>query len=225
MSDKLRTIVIAGASSGLGKALGNRYFKSGYDVYGCGRRSLDRVGRIQYRRLDLTDGDGVSSWLAGIETIDVFIDCVGILLPKKPFIQFSNEEIDLALEVNLRAKLRLFQKVLRRMENRRQGVYLSLASNPEGCPLPDLSLYAMCKTAHERLIESVAEELDSAITVVSLYPGLVDTPTLRNRLGQEAGQYPSARDWAELNADRLLRVSRAQSGKHIALSDLPNSSQ
>lgn len=220
MSGPKRKIAIAGASSGLGFALAEIYTHLGYDVFGCGRRSLAGQIRFRYSEIDVANSERVERWLRKIEPVDVVFDCVGVLLARKPFEAYTHSEIDLALDLNLRAKALLLQKALRSLRAAGHGLFVSFASNPDGFPLGGLSLYAVCKAAHETLVRSVASEMPDGIVVVSIYPGMVDTPMLRESLGEDASKYMSANDWAAANAEKLLRIDRKHAGAHIGIDAL-----
>ena len=220
MPSEIRRIALAGASSGLGEALAAAFTRDGREAFGCGRRSMIGEKAFFYTEVDITDNRQLERWLGECGEVDLFIDCVGVLLPKKAFVKYSAEEIDLALSVNLRAKMNLLQQVIRTMQRAGRGVFISLASNPKGYPLDGLSLYGLCKSANEFLIKSVGEESGTEILVLSLYPGMVDTPMLRESIGSQAGDYPNAHTWAAQNAKKLLKIDKSYSGRHINIDEL-----
>ena len=220
MPSEMLRIAIAGASSGLGKALAAAFARDGRQVFGCGRRPMKEEKTFFYDEVDITDNRQLDRWLSKCGEVDLFIDCVGVLIPRKSFVEYSAEEIDFALSLNLRAKMNLLQKVIRNMQKTGRGVFVSLASNPKGYPFDGLSLYGLCKSANEFLIKSVAAESGSKIVALSLYPGMVDTPMLRQSIGSQAEQFPNADAWAAENAKKLLKVDKRYSGRHISIDEL-----
>lgn len=220
MPDKPERIAIAGASSGIGRSLAECYAGAGHRVFGCGRSKLEQV-RFDYQAVDLAVDTQRSAWIQRIEGIETLIDCVGTLPPRKPFLKLDPAEIDCALSINLRARMLLLQGVAKRATIARPLSIVCFASNPAGFPRQELSLYGLSKSAIEFLVACVADENPKAVKIVSLYPGMVDTPMLRQSIGKAAENYPSSEEWAHAYGSNLLDVDAQWSGKHLDVVELP----
>jgi NAD(P)-dependent dehydrogenase (short-subunit alcohol dehydrogenase family) len=216
MSDR---IAIAGASSGIGRSLAERYAAAGHRVFGCGRRKLEQVP-FDYQAVDLAVDSQRSAWIQRIEGIETLFDCVGTLPPRKPFLELDPAEIDRTLSINLRARMLLLQGVAKRATINRPLSIVCFASNPAGYPRRELSLYGLGKSAIEFLVACMADENPKTIKIVALYPGMVDTPMLRQSIGKAAGNYPNSADWAHANGAKLLDIDIRWSGKHLNIAEL-----
>lgn len=219
MPDQTKSIAIAGASSGIGRSLAEYYTDVGHRIFGCGRSQLEQVP-FDYQVVDLAVDSQRSAWIEHIEGIETLIDCVGILPPRKPFLELDPAEIDRALSINLRARMLLLQGVAKGATIGRPLSIVCFASNPSGYPRQELSLYGLGKSAIEFLVTCMADENPKAVKIVSLYPGMVDTPMLRQSIGKAAENYPSSEDWAHANAAKLLDIDVQCSGKHLDVAEL-----
>ena len=71
-----RTVVVAGASSGIGLATARAFAAAGDTVHAAARRAIDEPG-VTAHRLDVTDRDAVAAFAAGFETLDALIVAAG----------------------------------------------------------------------------------------------------------------------------------------------------
>lgn len=96
-----------------------------------------------------------------------------------------------------------------------------MASNPAGYPLQGLGLYAVCKTAVERIISQLGEELPAGVIAVALYPGLIHTPMLSKSIGEDAAQaYQMPEEWARQAGNAILNLNAKYRAQHISLEEL-----
>lgn len=212
-------IAIAGASSGIGRSLAEYYAAAGHCVFGCGRSKLEQVP-FDYQAVDLAVDSQRSSWIQRIEGIETLIDCVGTLPPRKPFLDLDPAEIDRSLSINLRVRMLLLHGVAKRATIARPLSIVCFASNPAGYPRQELSLYGLGKSAIEFLVACMADENPKALKIVSLYPGMVNTPMLRQSIGKAAENYPGSEEWARANGTKLLDIDAQWSGKHLNVTEL-----
>jgi short-subunit dehydrogenase len=84
-----------------------------------------------------------------------------------------------------------------------------------------LCIYALCKTAVERICQAIAAEVEEhhRLAVVALYPGMVQTDMLKESLGQQADAYPEPDEWAKVTVPIILGLNPAANGKHLSLPD------
>jgi NAD(P)-dependent dehydrogenase (short-subunit alcohol dehydrogenase family) len=184
----MQNIVITGGSKGIGSAVAKHFARSGDKVYALAR-SADKLqsladefpGYIIPLPADLTDEEATRSViedkLAG-KQIHILINNAGALV-NKPFLQTTDSDWNLMLEVNLLSASRL----IRILHPQLKGGHIVNISSMGGflgsSKFPGLAAYSASKGALSILSECLAVEfLDDGITVNSLCLGAVQTEML-----------------------------------------------
>lgn len=191
MSKSDNTVVITGATSGIGLGLAEAFLKQGYNVVGTGRSTE----RLQATATWLDAGDrflGVAGDVGKPESarklfeqaiatygqVDVLINNAGIFTAK-PFIQFTPDEVEEQISTNLKGVLYPSQEAAKHMGARKQGkiinITASLAMQPHG-NVPALLAVAI-KGGINQATRALALELAPlGVTVNAVAPGVVATP-------------------------------------------------
>jgi len=188
-----KTVIITGASSGIGAATARAFAAAGANVVLAARDEAKLAavaGTIAGRALivptDVSDPRAierlVSETVATFGGVDIVINNAGVGLAA-PVAQISVNDFEQALAVDLLGPLALTQAALPHM--RRDGGQLIYVSSVVGLrALPYLGGYAAAKAALDRLTEALRVELrDSGITVTLVRPGSTRTGFSQNRLG------------------------------------------
>ena len=214
-----RSIVITGASSGIGAALALRLAGSGTHIALVGR-DIGRLATVadacrgqgavcQTGAIDIGDSAAMSTFLQQIdrqEPIDLLIANAGILDGRR-----ADQVVEEAaatrrvIETNLLATLDTVHHVLPGMRQRRNGTIVLVASLASLVPLPDAPAYSASKAGllsyGIALRDSVAAE---GVRVVVACPGFVATAMGQKHLGPRPGEIT-----ADQAADIILRGIRA----------------
>ena len=188
-----KTVIITGASSGIGAATAQAFAAAGANVVLAARdeaRLAAVAGSIAGRTLvvptDVSDRRAVerlvAETVAAFGGIDIVINNAGVGLAA-PVAEMSADDFEQALAVDLFGPLALTQAALPHMQ--RDGGQLIYVSSVVGLrALPYLGGYAAAKAALDRLTEALRVELrDSGITVTLVRPGSTRTGFSQNRLG------------------------------------------
>lgn len=179
----LKTVLVTGASSGLGLAVSNYLFEKGYNVY-AGARSFKAEstkkhevnnGCLHRVYLDVTDQSSIEKLVKQIENsegrIDVLINCA-VHLVLGSVEDTSIEEYKGVLETGYFGTLRMCKSVLPIMRNQRSGLIINFSSIYGELGAPFQSAYVSLKFAIEGLSESLSMEVkDFGINVVMVVPG------------------------------------------------------
>jgi NAD(P)-dependent dehydrogenase (short-subunit alcohol dehydrogenase family) len=173
-----RVAVITGTSRGLGKALAEAFAEVGAEVVGASRSA----------GVDVTRPEAVRRLMEGaVEAhgrIDVLVNNAGILTPRKPLVEVTDQEWDDSIAVNLTAVFLCTREALRHMIPRRSGLIVNVSSGVANRAAPTWGPYAAAKWGVEGLTRLTAEEVkDAGIRVVAVNPG-------RTRTGMRAAAYP-----------------------------------
>jgi short-subunit dehydrogenase len=174
-----KTVLVTGASSGIGKATAIYLAQNGYHVYGAARRmekmeSLKDHG-IKPIALDVSKDESIVACVEKIfkETgrIDVLINSAGLgsygALEDVPIAQAKNQ-----MEINLFGVARLIQLVLPQMRKNKYGKIVNISSIGGKVGLPMGSWYHASKFAIEGLSDSLRNEVRQfGIDVIVIEPG------------------------------------------------------
>lgn len=192
-----QTVLITGASSGIGEATAIALQKAGYTVYAAARR-LERMQHLQKLgihtiSLDITDEASLQVALATITTeaggVDILINNAGYgsygSLEDVPMSEARRQ-----IDVNLLALARLTQLVIPYMRANKRGTIINIASIGSHFGEPFGAWYHATKYAVAGLTDSLRLELKPfGIKVVTVKPGLIKT------------------EWPAIAADNLDKVS------------------
>lgn len=191
MSKSDKTVVITGASSGIGLGLAEAFLKEGYSVVGTGRSQE----RLQAAAVHLKAGDrflGIAGDVGKPESarkvfeqaiakfgkVDVLVNNAGIFAAK-PFVQFSPEEVEEQISTNLKGMLYPSQEAAKYMMARKQGKIVSITASLAIQPMSNVPalLAVVLKGGINQATRALALELAPyGVTVNAVAPGIVDTP-------------------------------------------------
>ena len=188
-----KTVVVTGASQGIGAAIVRAFLERSYNVVATSR-SISKAGYAPSPNLALVDGDisraetaeGVTK--TAIETfgsIDHLVNNAGIY-SSKPFTEYTAEELRAFVAINLDGFVFITQQAVRQMLAQDRGgsvisISASLADNPiAGVPA---SVPMMTKGGIDAITLSLANEYaKEKIRFNAVAPGVVDTPLHKGNL-------------------------------------------
>jgi len=195
-----RTVVITGASSGIGQAAALRLSKAGWKVLAGVRTSDDSArlrresdGKIEPVALDVTEPMTILALVDQLENrgIDGLVNNAGIAI-SSPLEYLPIAELRRQLEVNLVGQIAVIQALLPQLR-RARGRIINIGSIAGRSSLPFLGAYAASKHALEAVTDALRLELRPfGIAVAILEPGTIATPIWRK--GAETFERLSA-DW------------------------------
>ena len=182
------TILITGASSGIGRAAAKRFQSAGWQVIATMRtpqheRELNTLDRVLVERLDVLDlasiDSAVAAGLARFGRIDVLLNNAGYGA-YGPLEATPIEKIRRQFDVNVLGVLATTKAVLPHMRAQGSGTVLNISSIGGKMTFPLGSLYHGTKFAVEGLSESLHYELlPLGIRVKVIEPGMVKTDMLK----------------------------------------------
>lgn len=183
------TVVITGASRGIGFEVAQQFLNAGHTVF-CLTRNLAPLQAINHPNLKLhaTDlcsqvsmNDAVAFIKQQVHSVDCIIHNAGSLV-NKPFDAISYEEVEKVYRINVFAPYYLTQQLIPLLgkDQRSHIVTISSMGGFQGsAKFPGLSAYSSSKAAVAGLTECLAEELkEKNISVNCLAIGAVQTEML-----------------------------------------------
>ena len=204
---KGKTILITGASSGIGQATAVECAQMGAEVVITGRdterlqATADLMGNLKAQiAADLTNQEDVERLVAALPPLDGAVLCAGnsTTLP----LQFgSREKFDEMFNVNFFAPVELL-RLMYKKKVLQKGASVVLIASIGGTHsfMPGNGVYGASKAALNSLMKYAAREYASRkIRVNSICPGMVDTPLIHRgtiteeQLAEDAKRYPLGR--------------------------------
>jgi NAD(P)-dependent dehydrogenase (short-subunit alcohol dehydrogenase family) len=188
MSGK-KTAIITGASGGIGSGLVEGFLEEGYNVVATSRdanRKLSPSGSLVLLEGDIgkqqTAADAVEAAINNFGTIDVLVNNAGIFL-KKPFTDFTTEDFDALVSVNLLGFFYITQRTVKEMLKQKSGCVVSITAALADRPIAGVngSISMITKGGLNSATQNLAiEYAKDGIRFNAVAPGEVDTPMHRN---------------------------------------------
>ncbi len=209
------TALVTAAGQGIGFASARALAEAGATVHATdiNEESLSalarQTGSIEPHLLDVRDMKAITALVSEIGRIDILFNCAGIV-HNGTVIEASDEDIDLAMDLNVKAMIRTIKAVLPGMLNRGSGSIINMASVVSSVKgAPNRCVYGLTKAAVIGLTKSVAADyVGRGIRCNAICPGTVDSPSLRQRL-EATGDYEAARR-AFVDRQQMGRLGTAE---------------
>jgi benzil reductase ((S)-benzoin forming) len=204
-----KTVVITGASRGLGAGLAADFAGRGIKLGLCARGAPALAGSatVVAEQLDVRDAAAVERFGARVEReigpIDLWINNAGVLDPIGPVRDVPPEEFARHMEINVLGVMLGSQFYLRhRRRAGGAGVLVNISSGAGRRGYFGWGAYCAGKAAVDRLSECIAlEEADSGLRVHSVAPGIIDTHMQEQIRASTPEQFPEVGRFLQLKRD------------------------
>jgi short-subunit dehydrogenase len=173
-----RTVLLTGATGGLGHAIARRLRAAGAELVLTGRRTdvLEPLAAETGARslaVDLADSAAVQRLASECADVDALVANAG-LPGSGQLTSFTIDEIDRALAVNLRAPMVLARELAEHMVARGSGHLVFMSSLAGKVGTPRSSVYSATKFGLRGFAQSLREDLrPSGVGVSAIFPGFV----------------------------------------------------
>jgi short-subunit dehydrogenase len=217
-----KTVLIIGASRGIGKELIDNFSIETFNTFGFARSfPISNSENPNLLHLDLMSSSLKEDFLTltkDIAQIDYVIYNAGTIAVK-PFLELTREDIASCYQVNIMSVFEVLQVCIPKMNKGSHIVFISSIGGFQGSvKFAGLSAYSTSKAALVSLTELLAEEYkDSGIAINCLCLGAVQTEMLEQAFpGYQAPH--SAKEIAEFITDFTLHSGKFFHGKIIPVS-------
>lgn len=178
-----RTVLISGASSGIGRATARRFAAAGDVVFNLDLRAPEASDPgVTWLSCDVADWDMLDAAVAEVEAasgpVTVAIANAGISI-RRSILEIARHDAARVLDVNLLGVLGLWKAVAKSMLDQRSGVLLATASTNALAGYPYYADYNASKAGVVALTRSFALEFSPFIRTASVAPGYILTPMQR----------------------------------------------
>jgi NAD(P)-dependent dehydrogenase (short-subunit alcohol dehydrogenase family) len=203
-----RTAVVIGAGSGIGRESALALATHGARVVCADRdlaaaqRTADLLDGMSAHHLDVLDRDAVVRSARELGAVDALVFTAATNV-RKPLLDYTDDEFDRVVQLNLRACFDLIRAFGRGMAERGRGSIIGFSSIRAATVEPGQGVYGATKAGVVQLLRAAAAELGpSGVRCNAIAPGVVETP-----LTQQIRNVP---DWYDAYAMKsaLQRWSR-----------------
>ena len=205
---KYKTIMVTGASSGIGRAIAIECSKMGASVIITARseerlqETLREMEGEQNKLIvaDLSIDEDIENLANEMPALDGVVHCAGFTIPK-PFVFLSKDDVDAVMKVNFSTPVFLTQKLLKskKINKKASIVFISSISGVYVSSVAG-SLYSASKGAVNGIVKGMAIELAAKqIRVNSVNPGMIETNIFsagiisEEQLNEDKKKYPLKR--------------------------------
>jgi len=173
-------VLLTGATGGIGHAIARALHARGASLILTGRRTevLDQLlgelgDRTEARALDLSNASAVSSFCGEVGEVDVLVANAG-LPGTGQLTEYSSEQIDRVLDVNLRAPIHMTHALLPGMLERGRGHLVYISSISGKVATARSSLYNGTKFGLRGFAHATHQDLrGTGVGVTTVFPGFI----------------------------------------------------
>lgn len=186
----MKTVLITGATSGIGLATARRFAEDGnYNLILCGRRT-DRLEKLKNElgdkvkvetlQFDVRDKAAVNHAIHSLSNefseVDILINNAGNAHGLDAIQEGSTDDWDAMLDINVKGLLYVSQPIIQQMIKQGSGHIINIGSTAGKEVYPKGNVYCASKHAVDAINKSMRLDLnDYGIRVGAVNPGLVET--------------------------------------------------
>jgi len=203
-----KVTLVSGGSRGIGKALAKGFAERGARVIITGRdeQTLNAAAeeistedcRVEPLVCDVADLAAVRGTIEHVHAahgrIDVLLSVAGVNI-RQPSLDFTEEQYDFVLDINLKGAFFMAQEVGRKMVEQGSGSIVNVDSLNTYAPVKNVLPYAMSKNGVVMMTRGLALEWGpKGVRVNTIAPGFILTDLTRKLWSD-----PTMREWGETN--------------------------
>ena len=195
-NDMEKTVLITGATSGIGEACARKFAEGGYNVIITGRRAgrleslraeLEKAGaRVRTLQFDVRDAEASSAAVGSLSEewsrIDVLVNNAGLALGLDKEYEGSQEDWNIMIDTNIKGLLTMTRLIVPGMVERGSGHVINIGSVAGDAAYACGNVYCATKAAVKAITDGLRIDLaDTPVRVTNIKPGLVETEFSRVR--------------------------------------------
>jgi short-subunit dehydrogenase len=179
-----KTILVTGASSGIGQAIANDFHQKGYQVIGLSRKIPNDIP-YDYVSCDLSNFEQIKEVSQNLQkkykTIDVLVNCAGVGTGGAVE-ELSTSDLKWVFNVNVIGSVEIIKQLLPALKQSTLPKIINIGSVAGEITIPYQTSYSMSKASIQKLSEGLRIELKQfGIDVSTVLPGDTKTGFTNNR--------------------------------------------
>lgn len=185
----MKTVLITGATSGIGLATARIFAQNNYHLILCGRREdrlvslqkeLSKITEVHTLIFDVRDKASVFAAIASLpeafSDIDILINNAGNAHGLDAIQNGDTDDWDMMIDINVKGLLYVSKAVIPQMVNKRKGHIINIGSTAAKEVYPNGNVYCATKQAVDALNQGMRMDLNPfGIRVGAIHPGMVET--------------------------------------------------
>ena len=190
----MKTVVVTGASKGIGRAVAKEFANNGYNVVICYNKSVSDAQQLLNEvsqttraiavRVDVSNEDDVKNMVEITKktfgNIDVLVNCAGVS-DTRLLIDSTKEDYDFVFDINMRGTYNTCKLVGREMLSNQSGKIINISSIWGVLGGSCESVYSASKGAIIAFTKALAKEFGpNGINVNAVAPGFIQTDMTKN---------------------------------------------
>ena len=170
-----KTVLVTGASSGIGRAQALTFLENGYRVYGVDKgENPGFLNELRFFKMDLTED--LTPLFTSLPEVDILCNTAGVLDDYRPLNETSDEDWEQVFALNLTATMKITRFYLQKMLEKKSGIIINMCSIASFLAGGGGAAYTASKHALAGLTKQIAlDYADQNIQVFGLAPGAVKT--------------------------------------------------
>ncbi len=188
-----KTVILSGASSGIGKGIATRLIKEhGCKVIGIARneekllRAIDSLGEkkdnFSYQLFDVSikeNWENFRDYLQNNNIIpDILINNAGFMLPFLKFNDYTDEQIEEIISTDFKSVVYATKTLYPLLKKSKTPAIINISSVAGKCAVVGQSMYCATKFAVKGFTETLQQEYGKEFYVCGIYPGFIRTNIL-----------------------------------------------
>ena len=234
----MKTVLITGATSGIGLACARKFAANGDRLILTGRNTekLEVIGRELKEKgtevltliLDVRDRDAAEKTVKGLpaawQQIDVLVNNAGLALGLEPEYEGDLSDWETMIDTNIKGLLTMTRLIVPAMVERNSGHIINIGSVAGDAAYAGGNVYCATKAAVKALSDGLRIDVaHTAVRVTNLKPGLVETNFSNIRFrGDEARAANVYKGIEPLTGDDIADVAvyAANAPKHVQIAEV-----
>ena len=189
----MKTVLITGATSGIGEACARRFARGGYRLVLTGRNEeklkalceeLETTGtEVRSLVFDVREREAATAAMASLDVVpDVLINNAGLALGLEKEYEGDYQDWDTMIDTNIKGLLTMTRLVVPRMVEQGKGHIINIVSVAGDAAYANGNVYCATKAAVKALSDGLRIDLaETPLRVTNVKPGLVETNFSRTR--------------------------------------------